>query len=186
MPLFQDAIVFALLLALCVVGRLVDHVPNFTPVAAAALFGAFYFRKRFMAIALSLCAMFLSDLSIGFSQMGVMIAVYLCMLVPLIWRNSLRKRLSGWKVAAGALSCAIVFFLVTNFAVWFFGGIYSHNLSGLSLCYLAALPFFKYTLASGFFWSGILFGTYMLSERLAGMTQGNWLGGPINGQSAAV
>ena len=41
--------------------RLVPHIPNFTPVAALALFGGARFEKKFWDFALPLTAMLLSD-----------------------------------------------------------------------------------------------------------------------------
>ena len=54
------------------------------------------------------------------------------------------------------------FFLTTNFAVWAFEGIYSHDLAGLTACYVAALPFFKNTVIGDLFWTCALFGGYQL------------------------
>ena len=44
--------------------RLVPHPPNFTPVAAVALFGGAHFAGLLPALAVPLCAMLISDLMI--------------------------------------------------------------------------------------------------------------------------
>ena len=49
------------------------------------------------------------------------------------------------------LLSSIVFFLFTNFGVWLIG--YPKTLEGLITCYIAAIPFFGYTLAGDLFYS---------------------------------
>jgi hypothetical protein len=56
------------------------------------------------------------------------------------------------------LSCSLIFYLSTNFAVWAFSSLYSHDMAGLAQCYIAALPFLKHTVAGDLFWSAVLFG----------------------------
>src|SRR5262245_35392811 len=64
---------------------------------------------------------------------------------------------SPWRSVAVLLSLclasSVTFFLTTNFAVWAFEGIYSHDLAGLTACYVAALPFFKNTIIGDLFWT---------------------------------
>ena len=47
---FSYLVILAVLIALGVAGRLLPHPPNFTPMAAIALFAGFIFVKRYMAI----------------------------------------------------------------------------------------------------------------------------------------
>ena len=54
----------------------------------------------------------------------------------------------------------------TNFAVWAFSGMYSLDMAGLVQCYVAALPFLKYTVAGDLFWAAVLFGGAWLVQRL--------------------
>ncbi|MFH1160215.1 MAG: DUF6580 family putative transport protein, partial [bacterium] len=55
--------------------RLLPHWPNFTPVAAMALFAGTYFERKQYAFAIPIAALFISDLVIGFH--ALMPAVYL-------------------------------------------------------------------------------------------------------------
>ena len=55
----------------------------------------------------------------------------------------------------GALSGAVIFYLVTNFGVWF-GGMYSQNFNGLIESYVMGLPFFGYNLISTFLFSAVI------------------------------
>ena len=47
---FNYLVILAVLIALGVAGRLLPHPPNFTPMAAIALFAGFIFLKRYMAV----------------------------------------------------------------------------------------------------------------------------------------
>jgi hypothetical protein len=54
----------------------------------------------------------------------------------------------------------VLFFLVTNFAHWWFFGMYAHTVAGLIECYVQALPFFRYTLTGDGLFAGMFFGAY--------------------------
>ena len=56
------------------------------------------------------------------------------------------------------VSCSLIFFVATNFAVWLFSGLYPLDLQGLAQCYVAALPFLEMTVMGDLFWTAILFG----------------------------
>ena len=42
----------------------------------------------------------------------------------------------------------MIFFIISNFGVWFFSNTYSSDLSGLISCYIMGLPFLQNTLFS--------------------------------------
>ena len=73
-------------------------------------------------------------------------------------------------VVPAALTCSLIFFAVTNLAVWAFSGMYSLDLTGLIQCYTLALPFLKYTIAGDLFWAAVLFGGAWLVQRLTAQT----------------
>ncbi|MHC4107436.1 MAG: DUF6580 family putative transport protein [Planctomycetota bacterium] len=159
-------VIFIGLLGVGMAGRLVPHPPNFTPVAAAALFAGFYFSKRLVAAVVPMAILGLSDLIIGTYNLPVMLAVYGAFLFPLIFRRWLRAKLSAVRVGTGALCGSAVFFVTTNVAVWLFGGWYPSTPGGLAQCFLAAVPFFKNTLAGDLVWSAVFFGGYALALEL--------------------
>ncbi len=78
--------------------RLVPHWPNFTPIAALALFGAATFERKWLGLVAPLGAMLLSDALIGFhSSIG---AVYLSFaLTWLLGVWALTARRSGKRFA---------------------------------------------------------------------------------------
>src|SRR6185295_18148453 len=113
--------VYGGLVALAVVVRLASDTyswPNFGAVSAAALFAGYYFRHRLTAVCVPLATMMISDLVIGGYERTVMIAVYGAMLLPIVWRSMLKTRVTPGRVALGALSASLAFYLLTNAAVW--------------------------------------------------------------------
>src|SRR5262249_22778167 len=64
LPLAEVALALGLM-ALDVVARVTPHAPNFTPVAASALFAGAVLRSRTLALAVPLAAMVVSDLVLG-------------------------------------------------------------------------------------------------------------------------
>lgn len=138
--------------------RLVDHPFNFTPIAAMSIFAGCYLGKKW-GIVLPLAAMLVSDYSIGFYDAPVMISVYLAFALSYF----IGRAISGKKwqyVPAAALLSSILFFLITNFAVWAFFDWYPHTLQGLVSNFVLALPFFRNTLAGDMIYTGAFFGAY--------------------------
>jgi hypothetical protein len=151
---------------LSIAGRLMPHYPNFTPLAATALFASFFLGRR-LAVLVPLSAMLVSDLFIGFYEWRIMLVVYAALTFPVLFGTFLKDRLRPGPITVSALASSIVFFVSTNFAVWLFGSMYGHGFRGLLECYAAAVPFFRYTLAGDLFWSATLFASYALVRYFA-------------------
>ena len=164
---FNYLVILAVLIALGVAGRLLPHPPNFTPMAAIALFAGFIFLKRYMAVIAVVVIMLLTDyfafgyLSAEWFASKSMWVVYLALLFPIVFKNFLQKKLGLFRVAGAALASSTVFFIATNFAVWAFSPMYEKTLEGLVLCYTMAIPFFQNTVAGDLIWSGVIFGAYL-------------------------
>ena len=163
---FSYLVILAVLIALGVAGRLLPHPPNFTPMAAIALFAGFIFIKRYMAVVAVISTMLLCDyfafgsLSASWFGSKSMFVVYLALLFPIVFKNLLQKKLGVLRIFGAAIASSTVFFLATNFAVWAFSPMYEKTLEGLVLCYTMAIPFFQNTVAGDLIWSGAIFGTY--------------------------
>ena len=163
---FSYLVILAVLIALGVAGRLLPHPPNFTPMAAIALFAGFIFIKRYMAVVAVISTMLLCDyfafgsLSASWFGSKSMFVVYLALLFPIVFKNFLQKKIGVLRIFGAALASSSVFFLATNFAVWAFSPMYEKTLEGLVLCYTMAIPFFQNTVAGDLIWSGVIFGTY--------------------------
>ena len=156
--LLTDLLLVASLIGLDVIARLLPHAPNFTPLAATALFATVVLRVRAFALVVPLVAMLLSDAMLGFYDWRVMSIVYVSIALPAV-AGMLSSRLRAPVVLIPVvLSCSLTFFATTNFAVWAFSGIYAPDLEGLIKCYVAALPFLQNAVAGDLFWATVLFG----------------------------
>ena len=144
--------------------RLLPHPPNFSPVAAMALFGGAFLPRRAISFAAPLGALLVSDMVLGFY--GQMWIVYgsVALIVCLGWLLSSSR--TPLRIAAAAVASSVLFYLVTNFGVWAFGDMYPKTLAGLAACYAAAIPFFQNTLVGDLVFTGLLFGGFALAERL--------------------
>ena len=67
---------------------------------------------------------------------------------------------------APPLRVPYLFFIITNFGMWLFSGIYPHTAAGFAACYVAAIPFFQNTVAGDLFYATLLFGGFAVVERL--------------------
>jgi len=152
--------------------RLLPHAPNFTPLAAMALFGGAYISNKYLAIIIPLLAMLLSDALMGFNGWAFteqVIVVYGCFALIAVLGISLQQRKSAVRVAGASIGASVLFFVLTNFAVWVGGyfhtpALYPLNSSGLIECYVAAIPFFTNSLAGDLFYSAVLFGGFYLAS----------------------
>lgn len=155
--LFLTGIILAAALS-----RLIPHPPNFSPIAALALFGGAQFSRKWMAFAVPLAAMFLSDLILGLH--ALIPIIYGCFALIVCLGFWVRRNQNIWRIGSAAVVGAILFFVVTNFGVWAIGSYYPKTGSGLLTCFTEAIPFFWNTLAGDLFYSAILFGALRAAE----------------------
>ena len=156
-------VVLVAIIAAAALSRLTPHPPNMTPVTAVALFGGAYFSDRRLAFLVPLTALFLSDLVLGFPRH--MEVTYLSF-AAIAWLGQwLSRNRSAPRVAGAALASSLLFYLTSNFGVWFFGSLYPFTLHGLVACYVAAIPFFWNTLGGDLIYTALLFGGFRLLER---------------------
>ena len=135
-----------ILITILAFSRLIPHPPNFTPLLGMAVFSGVIFDRKIFAFVVPLVAMLLSDLVIGFhSSMPI---IYFAIMLNVGVGFLLVSKFSYLKSILALVSGALIFFIVTNFAVWLGSGMYSQDLNGLISCYIMALPFFQNTLLS--------------------------------------
>jgi hypothetical protein len=152
--------------------RYLPHLPNFTPLGAMALFAGAFVSNRFLAIALPLCAMLLSDAMMGFEGWAFAeqtIAVYATYALITLLGFGLTSNKSMLRVGSFSLASSVLFFLVTNLFTWVGGffhqpALYPLTTSGLMECYVAGIPFFSHTVASDLLYSVVLFGGFYLLQ----------------------
>ena len=158
-----------LIVLLAVLARFLPHTVNFSPVYGALLWGGARLKSRdFLWFPVALLA--LSDvvlcLTVYHTPVGRIQAV-LCVAyaaVAIIGRG-LRKRVSLVRLIGSSVAAAVAFFLISNFAVWLGWRVYPATLRGLIDCYVAAVPFFRFTLESTLLYAGLLFGGELLYTR---------------------
>lgn len=155
--------------------RLIPHPPNFTPVAAMALFAGATLSRPGLALLVPFAAMVLSDVVIysshsqHFDPMIYLIGqavVYGCFGLTVGMGRWLRSRYTVPCIAGTMLASSVLFFVVTNFAVWVMGQGLGRPMTpaGLLACYVDALPFFRNTVLGDALFSAVLFGGFILAE----------------------
>jgi hypothetical protein len=153
-----DAALVAALIALDVVARLLPHAPGFMPVAASGLFAARMLRIAPLAILVPVLGMVLSDMFLVGEDWRIQADGFAAIAVPAVAGIASRRWQGALPVLAVIVPSSILFFLLSNGAVWVFSGMYPPTLSGLVQCYAAALPFLDKTVLGDLFWTGVLFG----------------------------
>jgi len=183
----RELTVFALLLAIGVVGRWYQLTWNVTPLAAVTVLGGYYFRQLLPAILLPVGILTVSNLLLPtYPYWQVQLSVYVMMLVPLLLGRLVLGRLARgggatpWQRAKSFALCGFVpatlFFVITNFAVWAATPYYAKTLSGLVHCYQMGLPFYRWMLAGDFCFLALLVGCLALAKV--------WTAQPSSGQAA--
>lgn len=150
------------LISFGVASRLVPHPPNATPLMAIALFGGVYLSKRW-AIFLPLGAVMISDLFLPLDKTVVFNWTAFALTGMLAWW--VRAQPGAGRIALASLAGSGLFFVITNLGVWLGGQLYPRTAAGLQQCFIAAVPFFRNTLAGDLSYSGLLFGCYALLTR---------------------
>ncbi len=130
-----------------VLTRFIPHPPNFTSLIAISFYIPLFFGIIYIPIVLF--CFFVTDIFIGFHN----VLFFTWGSVVLIGLLSKYFVSLGFKFRIlGALSGAVLFFIVTNFGVWVTGS-YGYTISGFFTCYLLALPFFTNTIVATLFFS---------------------------------
>lgn len=147
-----------LLIIIGVLSRLVPHPANVTAVGGLAIFsGARLGVKKAMFI--TIAVMVISDWVLGFHS--VMWATYGSMLAAVMLGRYVGKSRSIVRIAGLTLSSSVIFYLMTNFAVWAApGSMYPHTAVGLFDSYIMALPFFRNSLIGDMCYTAMFFGAY--------------------------
>jgi len=157
----MDALVFILIGTL---SRLLPHPANITAVGGLALFSGAHLPLKKAAIIL-LATMFVSDIFLGFHS--VMWATYVSILMAVGIGRVMQARRSIARIAVLIFVSSLLFYLITNFAVWFAPNfLYPKTVSGLIECYIMALPFFRNSLLGDFFYTAVFFGGYEMVTAL--------------------
>jgi hypothetical protein len=166
-----DLLLVVFLIAFDVVARLLPHVPGFWPFAASALFAGRMVRTPALAFIVPLAALALSNTMLPGDDWRIIAMVYAAVALPALLGMMTKNARVLLAVPAASIASSLIFFALTNFAVWAFGSLYPMTWDGLVQCYLAALPFLDKTVIGDLFWNAVLFGGAALvayAPRLSG------------------
>ncbi len=158
-----------LVVLVAVLTRFLPHVPNFSPVFAALLFGGAHLKRRdaiwypvaLLAVSDVVLTTLVYRMRLGWGQSITWLGFAVVALIG-YW---LRKRESVGRVGAAGLAGPTAFFVMSNFGVWLGWRLYPATWHGLVACYVAALPFYRNSLLSSLVYTALLFGANEIYKR---------------------
>ena len=121
--------------------RFVPHPPNFTSLIALSFYVPALIGRKFIPAVIF--SFLITDFIIGFHSTTFFTwgSVLIIGLISKFFLKTITTRISG------AITGAVIFFIVTNFGVWALGS-YGYSLNGLLLCFTLAIPFFIHSIIS--------------------------------------
>ncbi len=155
---------------LAVAVRFMPHPWAFTPVAACLLFfGARGSRKQLWFPLVMLMG---SDLLLN--KFVYAYPFTWEQLIPWAWYAGilclglgLAKHQKPLPLVGAALASSVSFFVVTNFAVWAFSGMYAKTWEGLALSFSLGIPFFRHSVEGDLLFTAAMFATPVAIKFLA-------------------
>jgi len=157
----ERVLLIAALVIFGIGSRLLPHPPAATAMTAVIVASAFYLGGR-ASILVSLAVLVFSDIVLGTYELPVMFSVYGSFLLITLVGMQFRKFKGILSRASLLVAAPVVFFLVTNAAVWYFTPWYTKDLSGLMTSYTLALPFLRNMLVGDFVYTALIFGALSL------------------------
>jgi hypothetical protein len=152
-----------------------EALKNFSAAYAIAFCAGVYFRKRF-AWVFPLVTLLLLDFGLNRFYGAPIFSFYTLFKVTafaaIIWLGTAFHERSSWlKLVSGGILGALVFYVITNIASWFFDPGYPKTLQGLVQALTTGLPgypptwlFLKNTLLSGGLFTGLFAGVMKMSD----------------------
>ncbi|MGE5164317.1 MAG: DUF6580 family putative transport protein [Sphingobacteriales bacterium] len=169
--LWMDLLLVAFLIGLNVVARLLPHAPGFLPVAASGLFAARVLDTPVLALLVPVLGMILSDVALPGEDWRIQAVGFAAIAIPALAGMATRRWHGIVPVVATMVPCSVLFFLMSNGAVWAFSGMYPLTWQGLVQCYVVALPFLDKTVLGDLFWIAVLFGGAWLVQRAPALSR---------------
>ncbi len=144
-----------ILILILAMSRLIPHPPNFTPVISVAIMSGYLFRNIYLSFVVLITSMILADAFIGFYENMLFVYLSLLLIAYIFYKISGKINLKNLFIYG--FFGSVIFYLISNFGVWYFGNLYEKNFNGLIECYFLAIPFFKNTVLSTIFFTYITF-----------------------------
>ena len=177
--LLRDVLILLLLIAVGVGSRFVlIDLPNFKPIAAIVLFAAFWFRSYWVAGLSLALVMLVSNAGLDSCPWQVTTGVFAGLAVAALLGRRLGSQFKNAgdvtarpanalvQLFGSALVMSLAFFVISNFAVWSMGQWYPLSIEGLAHCFVAAIPFFKYTFCGDLMFASGIFACWYVAEYL--------------------
>jgi len=146
-------------------GRLIPHIPNFTPTTNLVIFGGKNFSRR-LSIILTVIAICFSDILLSFIYNYPLFGLFSIFtysgFVFIILAANYFKNSNTFFIL---IFSELFYWTWTNLGSFFINPIYSKNISGLISCYVAALPFLRNELFGDVVWFVVIFGSFFLVEK---------------------
>ena len=160
-----ETVLFLIFFAL--ISRLAPHPSNLTPLTAVALFSAAFIKRRSLAFLVPVAGFFASDMILNLVKSDynygiINLIMYLVIILIASTGLLLGRKVTIIRTALFSIAGSSIFFIITNFAVWFFWDMYPKTVSGLFSCYIAGIPFFRNMAAGDLIYTGLLFGSFAL------------------------
>ncbi|MGA8441277.1 MAG: DUF6580 family putative transport protein [Candidatus Sulfotelmatobacter sp.] len=155
--------------------RFLPHPFAFTPVGASLLYFGARGPRRQMWVALALLAasdVILTTLVYRYPLSWDQFVTWAWYAAMLWLGSTLRLNAGTLRIMGSALAGSVVFFLVSNFAVWAaWKDLYPMTFAGLMACYGAGLPFFRRAVEGDLFFTAAMFSAPVILHSLAGWFQ---------------
>ena len=152
-------IFFALMLLIA--SRSLSFIPNFTPTISLIVFISIMFRNNYTLAFIIVLSQLISDYFLGYYSS--MLFVYLGYVLIALTSKYIMKNLSFIYVIWASCISVLIFYLVSNYGVWQMMGLYEYSLNGLMQCYIAGIPFLKYSLISTLLYSTTIYVLYKVT-----------------------
>jgi hypothetical protein len=177
---------FSILILIGALSRLIPHAWNFTPIAAIALFAGFFYQRKAFSVAIPVVVLLVSDgllflmrndypfLHNSPAFLFQRVFDYSAMAGVALLGVTLPQNLKWPRVIGYSLAGSFGFFLVSNFACWCAGQLftagtpfYPATFDGLLTCYSMGIPFYRGTLYGDLLYTVLLFGAYYVLKPAA-------------------
>ena len=151
---------FVLWLLVGVLGRLIIHIPDVTPLTSLCLLASTVFSKR-NAYWIMLSILLLSDFSLHilfhYPVFGLWtVFTYSVWLGIIVFGFLFSKKPTVLRGLWLTFFSAIIFWVWRNFGSWITTNMYAHNMRGLLDFYIAALPFLRNSIVGSCVWTAVI------------------------------
>lgn len=144
------------LVGIGILGRVFQPVYGVSPLIGVGLCAGALFSNRWLAASIPVVALAASNMALpgggSYGSWTMAAIIYAAFAWPVLMGGLVRRH-RGWGAIGGALAGSLVFFLATNLAHWWLTSDYAHTAGGLADCYVAALPFYRWTPVGDLAWS---------------------------------